>query len=240
MANTKFNPLFESMDVDLETKVELQESFDQVVLNEVTKRMDEYVEERLTEEKQRLEEEYKEHKEFLVESLDGYMDTIVEEFIQENAPEYERQIDEAKTKTLLSLFDNMVRVAGVDMMTIAEAKDNSRAEKKIEQLQEDAAQLADKLVEARKEADKYLKAGLIAEMAQDLTILEAEKFEKLAEMVEFTRNPSYVRSLETIKESIVDNRSEDFKMDESTLPKTAFKHPETPSVEDALDFSAYL
>jgi hypothetical protein len=125
-------------------------------------------------------------------------------------------------------------------MTIAEAKDNSRAEKKIEQLQEDAAQLADKLVEAKKEADKYLKTGLIAEMAQDLTILESERFEKLAEMVEFTRNPSYVRSLETIKESIVDNRSEDFKMDESTLPKTAFKQPDVPTVEDALNFDQYI
>ena len=238
---TKLNPIFESMDIGAEMKAELSSAFETAVLEEVTAKMDAYVDTKLTEETLRLEEEYKEKTEYLVESLDGYLDTVVEEFIDENAPMYEAQIDEEKTKTLLEAFDTMVKVLGVDMMTIAEAKDTSSAEARIETLEEEVSSLADKVVEAKREADKYLKAGLVQEMKEGLTILEGEKFEKLADMVEFNRDASYVEKLETIKESIQDARGEDFKMDEKAeLPSTAFKQPEVPTIEDALNFSKYI
>ena len=241
MAEKTLNPIFESMDIDVETKAELQEAFDKAVLETVTEKMDEYVDAQLTEKTQLLEEEYKEKVEYLTEALDGYLDTVVEEFIEENTPTFEAQIKEEKTKTLLEAFDTMVKVLGVDMMTIAEAKDESGLETKVEKLNEEVSNLADKLVEAKREADKYLKMGLISEMKQELTVLEGEKFEKLAEMVEFTRDPSYVQKLETLKESITSQRGEDFQMDEEAkLPGTAFKTPETPTVEDALDFSKYI
>ena len=236
----KLNPIFESMDIDAEMKAELSEAFEHAVLEEVTNKLDEYVDTKLTEKTIELEEAYKEKEEYLVEALDGYMDTVVEEFIEDNAPVFEAQIDEEKTKTLLEAFDTMVKVLGVDMMTIAEAKDESSSETKIEELTEEVSDLADRLIEAKREADKYLKLGLISEMKEGLTVLEGEKFEKLSEMVEFSRDASYVEKLETIKESIVDSRTEDFKMDEAELPEVAFKQPEVPSVKDALDFSKYI
>jgi hypothetical protein len=237
----KLHPLFESMDIDTEMKAELSEAFDKAVLETVTEKMDEYVDTKLTEETLRLDEEYKEKVEYLTEALDGYMDTVVEEFIEENAPIFEAQIEEEKTKTLLETFDKMVKVLGVDMLTIAEAKDEASMETEVNNLNEEVSTLADKLVESRREADKYLKAGLIAEMATDLTVLEAEKFEKLAEMVEFSRTSMYAEKLETIKESILDSRGEDFKMDDKAeLPGTAFKQPEVPTVEQALDFAKYV
>ena len=240
MAEQKLNPIFESMDIDAEMKSELSEAFETAVLETVTEKMDEYVDTKLTEETLRLEEEYKEKVEYLTEALDGYMSTVVEEFIEENAPVFEAQIEEEKSKTLLELFDKMVQVVGVDMMTIAEAKDNSSAETQVDKLEEEVSALADKLVEAKREADKYLKGGLIAEMKEGLTVLEGEKFEKLSEMVEFSRDANYVEKLETIKESILDARGEDFQMDETKLPEVAFRQPEVPSVKDATDFSRYI
>jgi len=240
MAEQKLNPIFESMDIDAEMKSELSEAFETAVLETVTEKMDEYVDTKLTEETLRLEEEYKEKVEYLTEALDGYMDTVVEEFIEENAPVFEAQIEEEKSKTLLELFDKMVQVVGVDMMTIAEAKDNSSAETQVDKLEEEVSALADKLVESKREADKYLKGGLIAEMKEGLTVLEGEKFEKLSEMVEFSRDANYVEKLETIKESILDARGEDFQMDETKLPEVAFRQPEVPSVKDATDFSRYI
>jgi hypothetical protein len=240
MAEQKLNPIFESMDIDAEMKSELSEAFETAVLETVTEKMDEYVDTKLTEETLRLEEEYKEKVEYLTEALDGYMDTVVEEFIEESAPVFEAQIEEEKSKTLLELFDKMVQVVGVDMMTIAEAKDNSSAETQVDKLEEEVSLLADKLVEAKRESDKYLKGGLIAEMKEGLTVLEGEKFEKLSEMVEFSRDTSYVETLETIKESILDSRGEDFQMDETKLPEVAFRQPEVPSVKDATDFSKYI
>jgi intergrase/recombinase len=236
----KMNPLFESMDIDAEMKSELSEAFDKAVLETVTEKMDEYVETKLTEEVERLEEEYKEKVEYLTEALDGYLDTVVEEFIEENAPMYEAQIEEEKTKTLLEMFDSMLKVAGVEMMQIAEAKEDASIEAKVEKLEEEVSVMADRLVEAKREADKYLKAGLIQELAEGLTILEKEKFEKLAEMVEFQRDPSYVNKLETIKESILDSRGEDFQMDETaTLPSDAFKEKEADA-KAVFDFGKYV
>ena len=241
MAEVKFNPLFESMDVDLDTKTQLQEAFDKAVLEETTKRMDEYVETKLEEKTQALEEEYKEKVDYLTEALDGYLETVVEEFIEENAPMYEAEIEQEKAKTLLEMFDKMVQVVGVDMLTIAEAKDESSNETRIDELEDKISDLADRLIEAKREANEYLKMGIVSEMSEGLTILEKEKFNKLADMVEFSKDPSYVEKLEAIKESITSTRSEDFKMDENTkLPEKAFKQPEVPSVDDALDFSKYL
>ncbi len=237
----KLNPIFESMDIDAEMKAELSEAFEHAVLEEVTNKLDEYVDTKLTEKTLELEEAYKEKEEYLVEALDGYMDTVVEEFIEENAPVFEAQIEEEKTKTLLEAFDTMVKVLGVDMLTIQEAKDENSLETKVEELTEEVTDMADRLIEAKREADKYLKLGLISEMKEGLTVLEGEKFEKLAEMVEFSRNPDYVQKLETLKESITSSRGEDFQMDEDAqLPEVAFKQTETPSVKDALDFSRYL
>jgi hypothetical protein len=195
----KMHPIFENLDVDAELKAQLTEAFDQAVLETVTEKLDEYVEQKLTEETVRLEEKYREKEEFLTEALDGYMETVVEEFIEENAPIYEAEIEQEKVKTLLELFDKMVTIAGVDMMSIAEAKEDTSLEKEIETLKEENQKLIEKTINAKREADKYLKTGLIQELGEDLTVLEKEKFAKLAEMVEFSRDPFYVEKLEVIK-----------------------------------------
>ena len=243
----KLEPMFESMDIEQEQKIALQEAFDSAVLKKTTEMLDEHVETLLAEKVEVLEEEYKEKVESLTESLDGYLDTVVEEFIAESAPVYEAQIDEAKTKTLLGLFDEMVKVAGVDMLTIKEAKEakeeeefNESAEARVQKLEEKVADMADRLVEAKREADKFLQLGIISETAEGLTILEKAKFEKLAEMVQFDRTQDYINKLETIKESIIDSRSEDFEDVPASLPDSAFKQPEKIDASSALDFSKYV
>ena len=239
--------LFEAMDIAEDQKVALQESFDKAVLKETTKLIDEHVENIVAEKVQLIEEEYKEKVSLLEDSLDGYLDTVVEEFVTENAPIYEAQIAEEKTKTLLGLFDQMVEVAGVDMMSIEEAKEirdeedfNESAEGQLDVLKANMADMADKLVEAKREADKFLQSGLIKEVSEGLTVLETSKFEKLAEMVQFERTPTYLEKLETIKESIIDSRSEDFSVGEPSLPQAAFKKDPEVDPASAMDFGKYI
>lgn len=246
------NEMFESMDIEQEQKIALQEAFDSAVIKKTTDMLDEHVETLLSEKVEVLEEEYKEKVEGLTESLDGYLDTVVEEFISENAPMYEAQIDDEKTQSLLELFDKMVQIVGVDMLTITEAKAtkddkefNESAEAQVEKLEEKVADIADKLVEAKRTADKYLQLGILSETAEGLTILEQAKFEKLAEMVQFDKTQAYLDKLETIKESIIDSRSEDFndsieQIGKVNLPGNAFKQPEQVNSKQALDYSKYL
>ena len=75
-------------------------------------------------------------------------------------------------------------------------------------------------------------------MTEGLTILEAAKFEKLAEMVNFERTPAFMDKLEVIKEQIVSVRADDFVP--SDLPAGAFKAPELVDVKSATDFSKYI
>ena len=241
-------PMFESMDIEQEQKVKLQESFDNAVLKKTTQMLDEHVDAKVAEKVEILEEEYTEKVTLLEDSLDGYLDSVVEEFIAENTPMYEAQIDDEKAKTLLEMFDQMVRVVGVDMLTITEAKEdrdeeafNESAEAQVDVLTDKVADMADRLVESKREADKYLQAGVINETAEGLTILEKVKFEKLAEMVTFDRSAGYLEKLEIIKESIVDSRVDGFEEDKDTrLPGTAFKQPEKVDVAAATDFSRYV
>ena len=241
------NPLFESMDVEQETKVALQESFDKAVLVKTTDMMESYVEEKITEKEEILKEEYAEKVTLLESSLDGYLDTVVEEFIQENAPSYEAQIQDEKSKALLEMFDNMLNVVGIDMLTIQEGKDarddealQESAEYKVDELTEKVAEMADRVVEAKREADKYLKSGLINELKDGLSMLEGEKFEKIAGLVPFDRTSAYLGNLETLKESIVSSRSAELKeVQGAELPGTAFKSTVVDS-KDAMDFSRFV
>ena len=233
-------PMFESMDIEQEQKIALQEAFETAVLKKTTDLMETYVEEKVNEKVEVLEEEYKEKVEGLTESLDGYLDTVVEEFVAENTPMYEAQIQDEKSKTLLELFDNMVKVVGVDMLTIQEAKAEDNIETKLDEAEEKISEMAEKLVEAKKESNKYLQLGIVAEISEGLTILEKAKFEKLSEMVAFDRSEAYITKLETLKETIKGQRAEGFKDETVVLPDAAFKHDAPVDAASAMDFNKYV
>ena len=143
----------------------------------------------------------------------------------------------------------MVKVAGVDMLSIQEAKQEKEeaeyeasAEAQVGKLTDKISEMADKLVDAKREADKYLQAGTIMEHKEGLTILEAEKFEKLAMMIPFERSAKYLEDLETIKESIIDARGDGFEEKEEVgkLPSSAFRQAEQPDAKAVFDFGKYV
>ncbi len=240
-------PMFEEMSIDQEKKVALQEAFDKAVLVKTTELMETYVEEKVSEKEALIKEEYEEKVNMLESSLDGYLDTVVDEFIAENAPSYEAQIQDEKAQTLLEMFDKMLKVAGVDMLKIQEEKDQldeaemkESAEYKVEELTEQVSDMANKLIEAKREADKFLQAGMINEMKEGLSLLEGEKFEKIASLVPFDRSQAYVEKLDTLKESIIDSRVEEIKEQDVTLPGSAFKPETIENKQAAMDFSKYV
>lgn len=249
------NELFESLDINDEKKVVLSEAFDKAVLAKSVELMDEHVETKVEEAKEVLEEEYAEKVENLEDTLDGYMTSVVEEFVAGQETSFTAQIQDEKAKKLLEMFDAMLTVAGVTMSDISEsrsdrdiAEDANSLENQLKRSEDRMAELHDDLIESRKEADKFLKAGIIAETKDGLTMVESDKFERLAEMVTFERTASYSDALDTIKESIIDSRDESFNESTSTtvstagqikLPGEAFKQT-TVDVAAATDFSAYV
>jgi len=242
------NELFESLNIDDKTKAELTEAFDKAVMAKSVELMESHVQEKIEEARAELEEEYQEKVEDLEETLDGYLTSVVEEFVAENEVKHERIIEESKTEKLLEMFDSMLKVAGVEMLEIQEAKtekeimeDENSLENRLARLEDKLTEKEHELIEAKKEATQYLKTGIIAEISEGLTISEKERFETLAEMIEFSRDEKYVNALETIKENLISNRAEGFNESEEAtkLPGAAYKSEEV-DVAAAIDFSKYV
>jgi len=242
------NELFESLNIDDKTKAELTEAFDKAVMAKSVELMESHVQEKIEEARAELEEEYQEKVEDLEETLDGYLTSVVEEFVAENEVKHERIIEESKTEKLLEMFDSMIKVVGVEMLEIQEAKtekeimeDENSLENRLARLEDKLTEKEHELIEAKKEATQYLKAGVIAEISEGLTISEKEKFETLAEMIEFSKDEKYVNALETIKENLISNRADNFNesAEAAKLPGVAYKSEEV-DVAAAIDFSKYV
>lgn len=245
------NALFESLDLNDEMKVQLTEAFDKAVLTKSVELMDEHVETKVSEAKELLEEEYSEKVEDLEDTLDGYLTSVVEEFVADNAASYETQIEDEKTKKLLEMFDAMLVITGVTMSDINESRsdrdireDANSLENQIDRLDTRLSEKEADLAKARREANTFLKAGVIAETKEGLSMIESEKFEKLAEMITFSRDEAYTSALDTIKASIIDSRDDSISFNESEpadikLPAGSFKSKDV-NVKAAMDFSKYV
>lgn len=208
--------LFESLDEKVFTS-ELKEALE-VQFNEAVEiKAASIAEARLEEEINSLNEKSEQHIEFLnekaeeyvgmkqeemLESLDKYLDRIVEEFLEEAKDSLQESIKTEKADLIIEAFDSILTAAGVTVAKIVESKDDSEIEKKLEESIEKYDSLIEEIISLKEENETLLKLGIIAEFKEGLSIIEAEKFEKLATLVEFTKDGSYAEKLEVIKESI--------------------------------------
>jgi hypothetical protein len=204
--------LFEAMDEKVFTK-DLKEALEAQFNDAVEIKVSEIVESKIEE----LNEKSEQHIEFLeskskeyieniqsemVETLDKYLDRIVEEFLNETKETLDESLKVEKADMIIDAFDAMLVATGVEVSKIVEAKDNSEVETKLSESVEKYDNLIEENISLKEENEKLLKLGVINEMCEGLTLVESEKFKKLADLVNFSKNKSYVEKLETIKESV--------------------------------------
>jgi hypothetical protein len=208
--------LFESLDEKVFT-AELRESLESQFNEAVELKASTLVEERIEEEIDSLNEKSEAHiemlnekaeefvkleKEAMVENLDKYLDRIVEEFLTEAKTSLDESLKSEKADMIIEAFDSMLVAGGVEVSQIVEAKDNSSVEEKLKESIEKYDTLVEENIELKEEADKLIKIGVIAEMTEGLSLVESEKFKKLADLVEFSKDEAFAEKLETIKESV--------------------------------------
>lgn len=208
--------LFESLDEKVFT-VELKEALEVQFNEAVEAKAVSIAEARIEEEIDSLNEKSEQHIEFLnekadayvalkqaemVESLDKYLDRIVSEFIVEAKEALDESVKSEKADMIIEAFDSMLTATGVEVAKIVEAKDESAVEKKLEESVAKYDSLVEEVIGLKTENDTLVKLGVINEMKEGLSIVEAEKFVKLADLVEFTRDEAFATKLETIKESV--------------------------------------
>lgn len=267
----KLEKLFESLDEKVftpELKDDLQKTFDTAVaeaskINEDTinekvetlaeikavEMIAEQVEEKISELEEKaedfqaiLEKEAKEKEAELLEQVDLFLEKIVDEFLEEASEKLDESVKAEKADMIIEAMDAMIVATGTDILKIKEAKDDSDAELKLAESIEKYDKLLQENLALEKEKANMMKMGLIAEMKDGMSSVDAEKFDAMANLVEFDMSESYINKLETIKENLGTSKAkkpDEVKIDkkvneridekiEKTVPKanitTAFSH----------------
>ena len=207
--------LFESLDEKVftpELKNSLQEQFNEAVETRSQVIADKRIDERLTELNEKSEkyvdfinekaEEYiKLREQEILKSLDEYSTLVVEEFIKESKKALDESVSCAKSDALLESMNRAMELAGVKLSNIIN-ESNVVNTQKFDKLVNKNDELVNENIKLKEENEKLLKTGLINELSQDLTILEAEKFERLAETIEFSKDNKYYEKLKALREDV--------------------------------------
>ena len=162
-------------------------------IKEQTKILEAQYEEKLESEKETI-------KEARTEKVDSYLNYVVEEWMKENELAVERGIRTEIAEDFITGLKDLFKEHYID---VPEEKYNvlddlTNQNKKLEdKLNEQIA----KNVDLSKEVSSSAKAKAIDEVASDLADTEKEKFEKMAENVEYDSADKFKEKLETIKES---------------------------------------
>jgi len=216
--------ILESLEIAEEVKTELVESFDKAVIAEATK---------LAESKEEAYEEYMlaqmtEMKSGLEDTLDSYLDKVVEQFVEDNTFAIDEAIKSEKYDAVLEGFNSLMIATGVEIAQIAESKEIKDEEIVGEEtkIDESNAIMVDKLMQevlALKERNaELLKTGLIKESMEDMRVIQKDKFLKLASVVEFdsSKPELFIEKLDTIVES-VKGESKEEKVEEKVIVESA-------------------
>ena len=79
---------------------------------------------------------------------------------------------------------------------------------RIEELETKVSDLQTENKTLKKKNDELIQQGVINELKEGLTIVEAEKFEKLAKGIPFTKNEDYLNKLNELKKTVCEHQSE--------------------------------
>ena len=139
-------------------------------------------------------------KEAMVEKVDSYLNYVVEEWMKENELAVERGIRTEIAEDFITGLKDLFKEHYID---VPEEKYNV-----LDDLTNQTKTLEGKLndeisknVDLTKEVSESAKAKAIDEVSTDLADTEKEKFEKMAENVEYDSADKFREKLETIKES---------------------------------------
>ena len=209
----------------------------QTRLAEINEKAESYKSYLQNEQKQYIEkinekaEEYTDlYKEELLSKLDQYLSVIAENFVKDANESLKSNLNEHKMKAFGGLFTSMCRVTGVDALgIIKESKRlvNDKGEsltKQVNSLTESIFKLNDKIKKQKSTINELLKMGIISQIGEGLTLIQRDKFERLAESIAFTSDKKYVRQLEQLRDT-VKGVSEEKRVSESKKTKLSFDRP---------------
>ena len=136
----------------------------------------------------------------MVEKVDSYLNYVVEEWMKENELAVERGIRTEIAEDFITGLKTLFKEHYID---VPEEKynvlDDLTAQK--EDLESKLNEQIEKNVELSKKVSESDKASVLADVTADLADTEKEKFEAMAENIEYDSADKFKEKLETVKES---------------------------------------
>lgn len=190
--------LFEGEEFSEEFKTKAAELFEAAVEARIKQEVVR-IEEELS---QRSLDESVELKEGLVDKVDGYLDYVVEQWMQKNELALDRGI---KVEIFESFVSGMKDLFETHYIDVPEEKFDlmESVDAKAKTLEEQVDFLTAQNVELQQKFKTVAKEKQIEEACKELTDLEAERFKQLSEELAYDDEESFGKKLELVKENYI-------------------------------------
>src|SRR6056300_507879 len=168
----------------------------------------------------KFEEETSKSKDELVEKVDSYLAYVVEEWMKENELALERGIKGEIAEDFISGLKKLFEDHYID---VPDEKYNVLEDQasKIEELEKKLNEEIEKNVELTKENGKHKRQNIIDEASKELADTQKEKFNKLAEEVEYSNEEDFKTKVATIKESYFGKKESTSEIDDVAAESNA-------------------
>ena len=149
---------------------------------------------------ERIVEEIESVKAALVERVDGYLEYVADEWLQENELAVEHGLKSEMTESFLSGMKDLIEAHYVsipeDKYDVVESMVN-----KLDEMETKLNEQIERNVSLNHRLAESVADGIVSEVAEGLALSQKEKLAQLAESVEFESEESYREKLATLKES---------------------------------------
>ncbi len=197
------NALFDGQDLTEDFKARTQLVFETAVKAKVKENL-KSIKEKMEE---KLEEQVADTLSDITEKLDGYLDYMVTEYIEENVQAIEHK---QKNEILEGFVSGMQKLFAENYIEIPNERYNVVDEqaKEIESLKETLDAEMNKNIEAKGQLANATAEKIFREVTEDLTETQKAKIKKLADGVEYDDAESYTEKLNTLKETYFPSEAE--------------------------------
>jgi hypothetical protein len=162
--------------------------------------MEEQLNTQLSEEKEKIAEEFAAVKEQLAERVDSYLEYVADEWFEENALAVESGLKTEMTESFLggmkSLFEEHYVTIPEDKYDVLESM-----VEKLDEMETKLNEQIEKNVGLNKRLSESVADGILDDVSEGRAATQKEKLASLAEGVEFESEATYREKLETLKES---------------------------------------
>jgi len=186
---------------------EFRQKAETIFESAVVARIKEEVERIEEEYNQKLEEQYEQIAESLVDNIDGYLNLMIEQWMEDNAVAIEAGL---KNDIMESFVGGMKTLFEQHYIDVPEEKYDlvGELENKIEDLSAKLDETFELNVRLRNELNEKARVEIVNDICEGLSDVEAEKLQALAEEINFDNSDTFTKKIQTIRENYFSKKTD--------------------------------